>query len=149
MKVGLVCSSGGHLAQLAQLSGWWEQHDRFWVTFDKPDSREILAGERVYWAHSPTNRDLGALALNARLARRVLRRECPELLVSNGAGVALPFFAWGRLHAVRLVYVEVPDRVSGPSLTGRLLYPWVDRMVLTHPAQRVFYPDGLLFGETA
>ena len=33
MKVMLVCSSGGHLAQLHRLRPWWEQHDRMWVTF--------------------------------------------------------------------------------------------------------------------
>src|SRR5690606_21483114 len=33
-KVLLVCSSGGHLAQLHLLQPWWGELDRCWVTFD-------------------------------------------------------------------------------------------------------------------
>lgn len=143
MNVGLVCSSGGHLALLLAMRPWWSRHDRFWVTFDKPDARERLAGERVYWAAHPTNRNLPNLARNLVLAERVLRAERPDVLVSNGAGVAIPFFWCGRRLGVRLVYMEVPDRTEGPSLTGRLVYPVVDRMVLSWSEQKAFYPDGV------
>ena len=37
----LVCSSGGHLAQLVKLRPWWEQHDRTWVCFDTTDARGL------------------------------------------------------------------------------------------------------------
>jgi hypothetical protein len=143
-KIGLVCSSGGHLAQLWALRTWWSAHDRFWVCLDKPDARERLAGERVYWAHGPTNRSLWNLARNTGLAPWVLGKERPDLLVSNGAGVALPFFLVGNALGVRLVYVEVPDRVDVPSMTGRLVAPLVDRMVLPTAEQRAIYPDGVV-----
>ena len=79
MKLLLVCSSGGHLLLLHQLRPWWERHDRSWVTFDKTDARSLLDGERLDWAHHPTQRNIPNLLRNLRLAWRVLRRERPEL----------------------------------------------------------------------
>ena len=38
-KILFVCSSGGHLSYLTRLRPWWEQRERLWVTFDKPDTR--------------------------------------------------------------------------------------------------------------
>ena len=42
---------------------------RLWVTFDKPDARALLAGERVVHAYGPTNRNVPNLLRNLRLAR--------------------------------------------------------------------------------
>ena len=52
----LVCSTGGHLLQLVALRESWQDYSRAWVTFDKSDARSLLEGERVYFAHGPTNR---------------------------------------------------------------------------------------------
>ena len=144
-RVGLVCSTGGHLAQLFQLREWWSWHDRFWVTFDRPDARELLAGERVYFGVGPTNRHVGNVLRNFGLAGRILDAEGPDVLVSNGAGIGLSFFAraWGR---VPLVFLEVPDRLDLPSLTGRIAHRLADRMVLTNAVQRRLYPDGIVLG---
>ena len=46
MKVCFVTSSGGHLTHLMQLKEWWKNKERFWVTFDKADSRTILKDEK-------------------------------------------------------------------------------------------------------
>ena len=90
----LVCSSGGHLLQLVGLREAFGGLERVWVTFDKPDARSLLAGERVVHAFGPTNRNIPNLLRNLRLARRVLRRPSgPRAIVSTGAGVAVPF-AW-------------------------------------------------------
>ena len=48
LKVCLVGSSGGHLTHLYMLKPFWQDKDRFWVTFDKEDARSILKGEKMY-----------------------------------------------------------------------------------------------------
>lgn len=146
VKIGLVCSAGGHLSQLLRLRPHWSAHEVFWVTLDKEDAREKLASERCYFAHGPTNRSLVAAARNWRLARRVLTAEAPDVLVSNGAGVSVPFFLEARRLAVPTVFVEVYDRVDAPSLTGALLSPLATAVVAQWPEQLGAYPDAELFG---
>jgi beta-1,4-N-acetylglucosaminyltransferase len=146
VKLLLVCSSGGHLLLLHQLRPWWERHDRSWVTFDKTDARSLLDGERLDWAHHPTQRNIPNLLRNLRLAWRVLRRERPDVLVSTGAGVAFPFFVLAKPLGIKTVYVEAYERMDRASLTGRLCYPICDLMVLQWEEQRRFYPRGELVG---
>ena len=146
MKIGLICSAGGHLSQLLRLRPHWSAHDLFWVTLDKADAREKLASERCYFAYGPTNRSLSAAARNWRLARRVLTAEAPDVLVSNGAGVAVPFFVEARRLDIATVFVEVYDRVETPSLTGALLSPLATAVVAQWPEQTGAYPDAELLG---
>lgn len=147
LKVCIVCSSGGHLAQLTCLDAWWRQHERFWVTFDKPDAVSQLTEERVWWGHHPTNRNLRNLAKNTVLALRVLALERPDLIVSNGAGIAVPFFWVGKvLFGCKTVYVEVYDRVDSPTLTARLVRPVLDQMVVQWEEQKRHYPGAELLG---
>ncbi len=146
MKALLVSSSGGHLLLLHQLRPWWVEQDRVWVSFRKTDVESLLAGERVIWAFHPTQRNLLNLARNTRLAWRVLRRERPDIVVSTGAGVALPFFVLARLLRIKTVYVEAYERVDSASLTGRLCYPLSHLFVLQWEEQRKLYPKGEVIG---
>jgi UDP-N-acetylglucosamine:LPS N-acetylglucosamine transferase len=142
----LVASAGGHLQQLIWMAPWWRQHDRLWVTFDTLDARGMLAGERIVFAAHPTNRSVGNAVRNLRLARRVLAEERPDVVVSTGAGVAVPFLLAARVAGVATVFVEPFDRVDGPSLTGRLVAPMVDCVVLQRREQLAFHPRGVLLG---
>ena len=146
MKLLLVASAGGHLQQLHWMRPFWEQHERVWVTFDTPEAHALLAGEAVVHAHHPTNRSVRALLLNLALARRVLREHRPDLLLTTGAGVAVPFVWAAKARGIRSVFVEVYDRVSSPSLTGRLVAPFVDAIVLQREEQRALYPTGRVLG---
>lgn len=147
LRVGLVGSSGGHLAHLLSLEDWWRGHDRFWVTFEKPDARAALGDERVYWCHFPTNRNIRNLLRNAFLAWRILRRERPDVLVSSGAAVAVPFFWLGKLFGVKTVYLEVYDRIDMATLTGRLVRPVTDRFLVQWPEQENLYRNAENVGE--
>jgi beta-1,4-N-acetylglucosaminyltransferase len=146
MRVLLVCSSGGHLIQLHNLRPWWERHERMWVTFRKLDSRSLLAGERVAWAHHPTTRNLPNLVRNLLLAWRLLRSFRPDVVVSSGAGVAFPFFLVARLLGQKTVYVEVYDRIDSATMTGRLCYPFSNLFLLQWEEQRRSYPKGVVIG---
>lgn len=140
MKICLVGSSGGHLTHLYMLRPFWQDHERFWVTFDKEDSRSLLTGEQVYHCHHPTNRSLKNLVRNTFLAWKVLRREKPELIVSAGAAVAVPFFYLGKLFGSKTIYIEVFDRIDSPTLTGRLVYPVADKFLVQWNEMRSVYP---------
>lgn len=148
MRLLLVCSSGGHLTQLSALRTWWSEHERHWVTFDTPDARSVLDGERVTWGHHPTTRNIPNLARNAVLAWRILRSRRPDVIVSTGAGIAVPFIYLGRLLGCRTAYLEVFDRIEIATLTGRLCYPVVDLFALQWPEQRRLYPRGIVVGHT-
>ena len=92
MKVCLVGSSGGHLTHLYMLKPFWKDKERFWVTFDKEDAKGQLKGETVYHCHYPTNRNIKNFIKNTIVAIKVLMKENPDLLISSGAAVAVPFF---------------------------------------------------------
>ncbi len=147
MKVCLVGSSGGHLTHLYMLKPFWSVRDRFWVTFDKEDARSLLKGERVYPCYFPTNRSLKALLINIGIAWKVLRREKPDLIISSGAAVAVPFFYLGKLlGGAKLIYIEVFDRIDKPTMSGKLVYPITDKFIVQWEELKKVYPKAVNLG---
>ena len=146
LKICLVGSSGGHLTHLYMLNPFWEGKDRFWVTFDKEDARSLLEGERFYPCYYPTNRSLKALIKNTKIAWRVLRKEKPDLIVSSGAAVAVPFFYLGKMMGAKTVYIEVFDRIDKPTMTGKMVYPVADRFIVQWDEQKQVYPKAVNLG---
>lgn len=142
----LVSTQGGHLAQLLALRDWWSPREHVWVCPDTPDVVDRLAGERVIRSFSPTTRNVANLIRNVGLAVEVLRRERPALVVSAGAGVAVPFFAVAWMLRIPTVFIEVYDRVDTPTLTGRLCGPFTTRRIVQWKSQLAFYPDARLVG---
>jgi UDP-N-acetylglucosamine:LPS N-acetylglucosamine transferase len=133
VDVLLVCSTGGHLLQLHALRAAWEGTSRAWVTFDKSDARSLLAGEQVHYAFGPTNRNLGNLLRNLRLAVGLVGRLRPRVVVTTGAGVAVPFCWVARLRGAKVVYVESLSRIEGPSLSCRMIAPVASRVYAQWP----------------
>jgi UDP-N-acetylglucosamine:LPS N-acetylglucosamine transferase len=142
----LVSTQGGHLAQMLALREWWSTREHLWVCPETEDVVDRLAGERVIRSYSPTTRNVVNLVRNVGLAARVLRRERPSLVVSAGAGVAVPFFVVAWLLRIPTAFIEVYDRVDTPTLTGRLCGPFTTRRIVQWQSQLEFYPDARLVG---
>ncbi|WP_095761754.1 PssD/Cps14F family polysaccharide biosynthesis glycosyltransferase [Ligilactobacillus salivarius] len=146
MKVCLVGSSGGHLTHLYMLKDFWKDKDRFWVTFDKEDARSILENEKVIPCCYPTNRNIKNLIKNTFLAIKVLLKEKPDLIISSGAAVAVPFFYIGKILGAKLIYIEVFDRIDKPTVTGKLVYPIADKFIVQWEEQKKVYPKAINLG---
>lgn len=146
MKICLTCSSGGHLTHLYMLKPFWQDKNRFWVTFDKEDARSLLDGERMIPCYYPTNRSLKAFFINTWVAWKTLRKEKPDLIISSGAAVAVPFFYIGKLLGIKTLYVEIFDRIDKPTLSGRLVYPVADRFVVQWDEMKKVYPKAISLG---
>ncbi len=123
MSTLLVASTGGHLRELYDL------HRRLsgvegpfrWVTFDTPQSRSLLANENVEFVPFVGGRDPLNVSRNFASARRILRNDALDTVVSTGSAVALPFFGLARARRLECHYIECSARVEGPSVTGRLI----------------------------
>jgi UDP-N-acetylglucosamine:LPS N-acetylglucosamine transferase len=69
------------------------------------------------------------------------------VVVSTGAGVALPFFIAARLRGIPTVYVEVYDRIDSRTLTGRLCRPLTSLFCVQWEEQLGLYRNAQLIGE--
>ena len=146
LRVLMVSSAGGHLAQLLRLEPWYAQHDVRWVCFDLPDAASLLPPERTRWAFHPTTRNVWNLARNTGLAWGEVSRWRPDIVISSGAGIAVPFFWIGKLFGAKTVYIEVIDRIDTRTLTARLVSPVTDLFVTQMPSQGRLFPGSHLIG---
>lgn len=115
------------------LKSAWEDLEHRWVTLEAADTKFLLRDERRVFAHGPTARNVPNLFRNLRLAWGIVRGYRPDVILSTGAALAVPFFVVGRLLGVRLVYVESFTRVQRPALTGRIVYPLTDAFFVQWP----------------
>ncbi len=146
MKLCLVGSSGGHLTHLYLLKKYWQDKERFWVTFDKKDSRSLLKQETVYNCYFPTNRNIINLIRNTFLAIKIIVKEKPDVIISSGAAVAVPFFYIGKIFGAKTFYIEVFDRFDKPTLTGKLVYPITDAFIVQWEEMKKVYPKAINLG---
>jgi UDP-N-acetylglucosamine--N-acetylmuramyl-(pentapeptide) pyrophosphoryl-undecaprenol N-acetylglucosamine transferase len=122
VTVALVSSTGGHLAELIRLRRRFDGiEDVRWVTFDSPQSRSLLQGQDPIFVRETGPRQVGAAAINAAKAARLLREHDISAVVSTGAAVALSFMVPARKLGLPCVYIESAARIRGPSLTAKLL----------------------------
>ena len=134
-EVLLVCTGGGHLLQLWSLRAAWTGYSDAWVvaSHEGSDVASLLEHERVYHAPPRASRSVKKLFLNLLFARRLLRVLRPRVILTTGAAVAVPFAWLGRLHGIRVVWVESLARAEKPSLSCRLVAPVADRVYVQWP----------------
>jgi beta-1,4-N-acetylglucosaminyltransferase len=144
MKIMLVCSSGGHFHAMQQLQPFWINYERVWVTFYTSTTNTAMETEKVYWAWGPTNRNLPNFLRNFFLAWKLVPKERPDLVISTGAGVAVPFLILGKLLGSQTVFIESITRVNQLSLSARLVLPFLDTLYVHWPQLRTHYPQAQL-----
>lgn len=145
MKILLISSTGGHFQALQKLETFWGKHECCWVTFKTNYTERFLGNQKkVYWAHSPTNRNLPNLVRNLGLAWQVINREDPDLVISTGAGVAVPFLILAKLKRKKTVFIESFTRVNELSLSARLVLPFLDALYVQWEQLKIKYPQAQL-----
>ena len=121
MKICIVCSQGGHLTEMLLLLEAFNGHEIFFVTYEglnHPLEKKYLLKEV----------DLNPLIMlyNLPVILNILYHERPQLMVSTGAEIAIPFFYLAKILGINTIYIESWSRVNTPSATARLIYPVAD-----------------------
>jgi UDP-N-acetylglucosamine:LPS N-acetylglucosamine transferase len=119
--------------QLYLLREAWQDRSHAWVSHDREDTRSLLSEHLVFYGHGPTTRNVVNLLRNLWLAWSLLRKVRPRVIVTTGAGLAVPFAWVGRLTGVKIVYIESLTRITKPSLSCRLIRPAASRVYVQWP----------------
>jgi anti-anti-sigma factor len=144
-KLLLVCSSGGHFKGMQGLSKYWQTiSQRTWITFKTGTTQTELSTEKVCWAYSPTNRNIPNFVRNLHLAIDVLRKERPQIVMSTGAGVAVPFLVAAKyFFKSKVIFIESKTRIRDLSLSAKLLRSWkaLDLLIVRSEEIATRYPE--------
>jgi UDP-N-acetylglucosamine:LPS N-acetylglucosamine transferase len=135
----LVCSGGGHLSLLQSLSSTWRGYQHFWVSANKPDVTQILKNEELIFGYFPESRNWLNLLKNTYLALKIYVIKKPTHVISTGAGVAIPFLLLGKIFGIKTVYIEPIDFLTFPTVTGKIVYYFVDKFIVLNSVQTQFY----------
>jgi beta-1,4-N-acetylglucosaminyltransferase len=156
-KIALVCSHGGHLAEMEALWPAFSEHECFLVTHRCEQTEKLGLVQRTYLlqkfrpisarqhAGKPNLvhrlRILQNIGIDAwRMAKAfgwavlILWRERPDVVLSTGSEIAIPFLWLGKLMGARTAYLETWCRVRTRSGTGPLVYPVTDLFLVQWPA---------------
>ena len=102
---------------------------------------DIVKVSERHYAVDGTPSDCVRIALNMILADKK-----PDLIISSGAAVAVPFFYLGKMMGAKLIYIEVFDRIDKPTMTGKMVYPIVDKFIVQWEEMKKVYPKAVNFG---
>jgi len=139
MKICVVSSCGGHLTEVRCLKPAYAAYEHFYVLNDKASLPADMKGKTYFIAHS--ERDW-KFFLNLWEAFRLLWKEKPDIVLSTGAGPAVPFAVVGRvLFGMRVIFVETITRINNPSLTGRFMYWLAHDFFYQWESLRSFFPN--------
>jgi len=138
----MIATLGGHLAQLELLRPASQGHDAYLVSVSSDHALQALPGMRRYVVRQIL-RNPALLLVNTIQSLRIILRERPQVVITTGAGDALPTVLLCALLGCGVVLVESFARVSRASLFGRLVRHWCDVVLYQWPELRRDYPTGI------
>lgn len=149
MKLLLVCNPGGHFSTMMGLKSFWSAYQREWATYPHFDTEKLSKKEHIHWVEMQEARMLKKACINFFKALRILHKSKPDLVISTGASLALPFILASKFLGIKTVFIESISRSGSLSLTGRLVYNLVDEFYVQWPECVERYPKALYKGVVA
>lgn len=147
-KVCFIASSGGHWEELMCLKSVAQKYDAFYVTEEGGQANDADLN-KIYTFPQINRYESGFLKHFIRLfvyARKLLKQEKPDVVITTGALLAFPFCLLAKMSGSKVVYIESFARVTDGSLTGKLVYPFADEFLVQWEPMLKTYPKAKYVG---
>jgi UDP-N-acetylglucosamine:LPS N-acetylglucosamine transferase len=133
----LVASRGGHLQQLLRLRPVFGKYRHFLLSTTEKSDRAIDHDIERLFTVADINEGRAIknplrFAVSIVQTFTVLARERPSVILSTGAGVAVPAFLVARVLGIPSIYLESYARIRELSLAGRVCYRLATCFLVQH-----------------
>lgn len=147
-KVCLIASAGGHLEQIRQLKDVIERYDTYYVvprvkSTEKMKQKKYLVDDMVR-----TNKIVLILYFIKMCFQQlyIFIKERPDVILTTGAGVAIPTCLIAKVCRKKIIYIESFARISTPNKTGTLIYKFADLFIVQWESLLKYYPNAVYGG---
>lgn len=146
LKVCCISSHGGHLHELQAALKDVDQSRMYWITYKTKHTEMLLSDKKHYFIIDPvTNKFL--FFINACQSLWYLLKERPDVVISTGAGIAVPTLLLAKiLFGAKILFIESAAAVVEPSKTGRFIYKYSDLFLIQWEGLKSFFPNAVYTG---
>ena len=124
-----ICSSGGHLHQLKKAVQNLKR-PIFWISEESKHTHSQFQDLSHSFIINPHLSKLKYLA-SAIQAFFILLRVRPKVIISTGAGIAIPMILIGKyLFRCKIIFIESAADVVHPAKTPSLIYKYADLFIV-------------------
>lgn len=141
----VIASAGGHLTEAIKATSLIKDYPKFYVTFYLPHIPECMAGEECYFVVDPHISPWKYL-VNFLQSFKIYLKKRPKIIITTGAGIAIPMCIIGKLFGSKIVFIESGARVTHPSRSGKILYYIADLFIVQWKSLLKFYPNAVYGG---
>lgn len=137
------------MVQVKELAPVYEKYEHFYFTFSGGVADEMKKTTRVRTIpdvirYNPLSWFTGII-----LSLYIAAVERPDVVISTGAGAVVFFCIFAKIFGAKLIFLESMAKVTEPTWTARLLYPFADLFLVQWPNLLKFFPrakfEGRLF----
>ncbi len=125
MKICIASSAGGHITELLQIKDVWKAYDHFYIVVEREDTKDFGKKEQSYFVDD-TGRNAVSFIKNLYQSFKIILKERPDVIITTGAGAALPACFWAKLLGAKIIFIESFCRLDKTSLSGKMIYPFSD-----------------------
>lgn len=148
-KICLICSSGGHMEQIKQLKQIINDYDCFFVT---NKNKAMKADKKKMYFVDDLLRNKNKIRKAFRLLRMFVQqlhiyfKEKPDVIITTGAGVAIPMCLIGHFFKKKVIYIESFARMNSINKSGKFLYKYADLFIVQWENLLEKYPKAVYGG---
>lgn len=144
----MIGNAGGHLEQLKQLRGLSDDYEVYYITNKSISNKDLKYIN--YYIKAPHGKSrlstMVGYFINTVQAVFILIRIRPKIIISTGAGIAVPIICIGKIFGIKVIFIESFARMKTPSKTGKFIYKIADTFIIQHRQLTKYYPKALYGG---
>ncbi len=133
LKICVACSPGGHLVEVRHFSPAYQKYDFFYFTFDCDVAEKLRNEAPVYSIPNIARYNPLSWLKTAIRSFRIIRKEKPDVILTTGAGIVIFLCLFAKLFGAKLIFIESMAKVTSPTMTARVLYPFSDLFLVQWP----------------
>lgn len=140
-EICVICSSGGHLTEA--LLAMQTVTRPFYVVTAKQSYIANRLGPIPYHFIVNPHTSLIAYLINFLQSTYLFLKKRPKVIVTTGAGIAVPMCLIAKLFRRKIIFIESAARVTTYSKTGKLLYKYADTFIVQWEPLQKLLPNAI------
>jgi UDP-N-acetylglucosamine:LPS N-acetylglucosamine transferase len=141
----IIASAGGHLTEVMKAISFLKEYPIFYITFKMAHIQDSLKNEEYYLVEDP-HISLKTYFINFYQVLKIYFRQRPKVIVTTGAGIAVPMCLIGKAFGSKVVFIESGARVIYPSRTAKILYRIADLSIVQWKPLLKYLPRAIYGG---